>query len=168
MTAHLRLSRRTRTFAVLVSGTLAGTMFGPGVAEAARRVIADDVSCVTPCVQDSEISGVAASKVAGKVDGADTLDGLDSDAFARVAWAGTVLVPLRALNPHGDCTSLWITLPIPVESGDQILVQPPTGDKLVVTATTETNGSVFVTGCNFTTSLEGAYGEYSFIVLRNF
>lgn len=80
--------RRTRIAAALAVGMLAGSMFGPAVADAARRVVADDVSCTTPCVQDAEIVGIHGSKVSGTVLDADTLDGLDAAAFIEQAYAG--------------------------------------------------------------------------------
>lgn len=152
--------------ALLAVGVLTGSMFGPTVADAARRVIADDLACATPCVQDSEISGVAASKINGKVGEADTLDGLDSSAFASVIYSGDHELDLELPYYDDHCRRRSITLPVTLLPTDQILVQPADGQWAYASATHAVDGTVHVFVCIGDHDSHYAGGTYRFTVLR--
>ena len=158
--------RRTRIAAALAVGMLAGSMFGPAVADAARRVVADDVSCTTPCVQDAEIVGVHGSKVSGTVGDADTLDGLDAAAFIEQAYAGDHEIGFPDPIPAGGCRDASVMPTSTVFGTDHLLIRTPS-PYLMATGSVMAAGNLVVVICNVhATQAVGANGTYRITALQ--
>ena len=165
------MTAKIRAAALLTAGMLTGSMFGPAVADAARRVIADDLSCTTPCVQDSEIATVDGSKITGQRD-ADTLGGHDAQSYDRVRWVGDHFILKRIDGQICDNTilgeeALGDLHPFPATPQDRIVVELPASTTGWMSATGHVNhmGDLLLDVCNKGPGAGYAYGVFKFGVI---